>query len=55
MGFVAMATYPVQLCKLIALCTANAYSAECEMSVNACTYSMAHLVTSVDYWPVTVK
>ena len=29
------------LCKLIALYTANAYSAECEMSASACTRSMA--------------
>ena len=29
------------ICKLIALYTANAYSAECEMSASACTRSMA--------------
>jgi len=29
------------VCKLIALYTANAYSAKCEMSVSACTRSMA--------------
>jgi len=29
------------VCKIIALYTANAYSAECEMSASACTHSMA--------------
>ena len=29
------------LCKLIALYTANAYSAECKMSASACTHSIA--------------
>jgi len=32
-----------RVCKLIALCTANAYSAEREMSASACTCSMAGL------------
>jgi len=31
----------IRVCKLIALYTANAYSAKCEMSASACTRSMA--------------
>ena len=32
----------IHVCKLIASSTANAYSAECEMSASACTRSVAH-------------
>jgi len=32
------------VCKLIALCTANAYSSEREMSASACTRCMAGLI-----------
>jgi len=42
-GFVAMTTHT---CKLIALYTPNAYSAEREMSVSACTRSVAGLNSS---------
>jgi len=31
----------IHVCKLIALCTANAYSTEREVSASACTRSMA--------------
>ena len=40
MGFVAMTAH-THTCKLIALYTASAYSAEREMSASACTRSMA--------------
>jgi len=44
-GFIAMTTYTyvIHICKLIALCTANAYSAECRMLVSACVRSMTGL------------
>jgi len=41
MDFVAMTTYPVHVCKFIALHTANVYSAEREMSPRAWTHFMA--------------
>ena len=34
----------IQVCKLIALCTANAYSAEREVSAIACTHSVTGLI-----------
>jgi len=34
----------IHVCKLIALYTVNAYSAECEMSASACTRCIAGLV-----------
>ena len=44
MGFVAMTTYTYSdVCNVIALYTANAYSAEHKMSASGCTRSMAGL------------
>jgi len=40
----------IHVCKLIALYTANAYSAECEMSASACTCSMAGFIFYVFYF-----
>jgi len=53
-GFVVMTTYTLShICKLIALYTANPYSAEREMSASACTRSMAGCViqaVSETFW-----
>ena len=49
-GFCCYDNIHSDVCKLIALYTANAYSAEREMSVSVCTSSMAGLVESdVDF------